>query len=280
MVVVTARRWAKKDEWSGHKQAEGTWRNVVAYDADDLEAWLEANPAIALSFAEDIGIAGDGVETVTHHWQQWSSQCQPSISPQALLAGRQDAKSKLLADLREHISQEKRGIYAIRADSAAEAAAFVCAAVLEAEEIADVAVVLTDAHGWRFVEVNPRLRLVIVVRPEIAARPAAGVLTVVPAAAGDLASGYGGTDGCGFQLELKRPSIYAFRDALIEIGVEESDARRLAGSTGRSWSVFRRRHAANPAIRRPWHTPSKTIWPYAARSALRWMTRSACCRAS
>ncbi|EGV28200.1 hypothetical protein ThidrDRAFT_3966 [Thiorhodococcus drewsii AZ1] len=251
LVVVTARHWAKKEEWSGHRQAEGKWRNVLAYDADDLEAWLEANPAIALSFAEDLDIAGDGVETVTHHWQHWASQCQPPISPQAFFADRQDAKSKLLADLRAHIGQEKNGTYAIRADSAAEAAAFVCAAVLEAEEIADVAVVLTDAHGWRFVEVNPRLRLVIAVRPEIAARPAADVLTVVPAAAGDLASGYGGADGQGFHLELKRPSIYAFRDALIEIGVEESDARRLAGSTGRSWSVFRRRRAANPSIRRP-----------------------------
>lgn len=252
LVIVTARHWAKKDEWSNHKRAEGLWRNVVAYDADDLEAWLEVNPAIALAFAEDIGIAGDGVETVTHHWWRWASQCQPPISPQAFFADRQNAKSKLLADLREHIGQEKSGAYAIRADSTEEAAAFVCATVLEAEDIADAAVVLTDTHGWRFVEVNPRLRLVIAIRPEIAARPATDVLTVVPAAAGDLASGYGGIDGSGFQLQLKRPSIYAFRDALIEIGVEESDARRLARSTGRSWSVFRRRRAANPAIRRPY----------------------------
>jgi hypothetical protein len=50
---------------------------------------------------------------------------------------------------------------------------------------------------------------------------------------------------------MKRPRIYAFRDALIEIGVEESDARRLARTTGRSWSVYRRRRATNPAIRSP-----------------------------
>ena len=50
---------------------------------------------------------------------------------------------------------------------------------------------------------------------------------------------------------MKRPRIYAFRDALIEIGVEESDARRLARATGRSWSVYRRRRATNPAIRSP-----------------------------
>ena len=105
--------------------------------------------------------------------------------------------------------------------------------------------------GWRFVERNPRLRLVIAARPEIAGRPVDKVLTIVPVAAGDLASGFGGKDGEGFQLELKRPSMHTFRDALIEIGVEESDARRLALATGRSWSVYRRRRATNRAIRRP-----------------------------
>ena len=85
----------------------------------------------------------------------------------------------------------------------------------------------------------------------MAQRPPEGLITIVPVAAGDLASGYGGKGGEGFELEMKRPRIYAFRDALIEIGVEESDARRLARATGRSWSVYRRRRATNPAIRSP-----------------------------
>jgi hypothetical protein len=143
------------------------------------------------------------------------------------------------------------GVYAIRADSASEAAAFACAALLEADDLSGLAVVVTGEAGWQFVERNPRRRVVVAARPEIAQRPAEHVLTIVPVAAGDLASGYGGRDGDGFQLELSRPSIYAFRDALIDIGVEESDARRLALATGRSWSVYRRRCATNQAIRRP-----------------------------
>jgi hypothetical protein len=138
-----------------------------------------------------------------------------------------------------------------RRQRAAEAAAFVCAALLEAEDLSDLAVVVTGEAGWQFAERNPRLRVVVAARPEIAQRPGENVLTIVPVAAGDLASGYGGRDGEGFQLELLRPSIYAFRDALIEIGVEESDARRLALATGRSWSVYRRRRATNQAIRSP-----------------------------
>lgn len=86
--------------------------------------------------------------------------------------------------------------YAIRADSVAEAAAFVCAALLrEAPALADAALVVTAEQGWRFVASHPRLKLAIAARPEIAHRPASNLVTVVPVAAGDLASGYGGKVG-------------------------------------------------------------------------------------
>ncbi|AGA90173.1 hypothetical protein Thimo_1379 [Thioflavicoccus mobilis 8321] len=250
-VAVTARKWTTKDKWLSKKRAQGDWKDVRAYDSDDLEAWLEASPAIALAVAEEIGLAGFGVESLGRHWESWAAQCEPAISPSAFFADRQEAKDRLLTGLRKRIAGGPNGAYAIRADSAAEAAAFVCAALLEAEDLCSLAAVVTNEVGWQFVERNPRLRVAVAVRPEIAQRPAANVLTIVPIAAGDLASGYGGRDGEKFQLELSRPSIYAFREALIEIGVEESDARRLALATGRSWSVYRRRRATNQAIRRP-----------------------------
>ena len=211
-------------EWAAEKRAQGDCKDVRTYDSDDLDVWLEASPAIALAFAEEIGLAGYGVESLGRHWQSWAAQCEPAILPSAFFADRQEAKGRLVTDLRKRTTGGANGTYAIRADNAAEAAAFVCAVLLEAEDLCDVAGVITDEAGWQFVERNPRLRVVIAARPEIAERPAEHVLTIVPVAAGDLASGYGGRDGDGFQLELSRPSIYAFRDALIEIGVEESDA--------------------------------------------------------
>lgn len=251
MIAVTARHWAKKTEWAAANRAQGDWQDVRAYDSDDLEAWLESSPAIALAFAEEIGLVGPGVESLARHWQTWASQCAPPISPSAFFADRQEEKARLIDDVRGRIAGVRNGTYAIRADSAAEAAAFACAALLETEDLSDRALVVSGETGWRFVEANPRLRIAIAARPEIAQCPAGHVLTVVPVAASDLASGYGGKDGEGFQLELRRPSIYAFRNALIEIGIEASDARRLALATGRSWSVYRRRRATNPAIRSP-----------------------------
>ena len=124
LVAVTARHWAKKGDWAAKKRADGEWQDIRAYDSDDLEAWLEANPAIALAFAEEIGLAGPGVESLSRHWQVWATQCEPQILPSAFFADRQEAKDRLVADLRDRIAGGSQGTYAIRADSAAEAAAF------------------------------------------------------------------------------------------------------------------------------------------------------------
>lgn len=252
LVIVTARRWSKKNAWRDEKLALCEWHSIRAYDADDLEAWLEANPAIALDFADELGLTGDGVESASHYWQVWATQSIPPILKHTFFADRQDAKDRLLVHLRERIDKGDSKIYAIRADSVDEAAAFVCAALLDASDLLDTALVVTSDGGWRFVEKQPRIKLVVAARPEVATRvPVSSALVVVPVAAGDLASGYGGQDGTKFDLVLERPGIYPFRDALIKNGIEESDAQRLARSTGRSWSVLRRRLAANPAIRRP-----------------------------
>lgn len=252
LVVVTARRWARKKAWRDEKCALGEWQSVHAYDADDLEAWLEASPAIALDFADELGLTGDGVESPSHFWQAWASQSAPPILKHTFFADRQDVKDRLLLHLRERIDKGDNKIFAIRADSVDEAVAFVCAALLDAHDLLDNALVVTSDGGWRYVEKQPRIKLVVAARPEIATRiPAGSELVVVPVAAGDLASGYGGKKGTKIDLNLDRPGIYLFRDALIENGIEESDAQRLARATGRSWTVLRRRLAANPAIRRP-----------------------------
>ncbi len=255
LVIVTARRWRKKIEWSSERRDSAEWLDIRAYDADDLECWLEQRSAVALEFAEDIGLIGEGVESVSRYWNSWASQCEPSILRESFFSDRQKLKERLLTGLHKRMIDGDTPPYAIRADSVDEAAAFVCAVLIEDTELANQALVVTDHKGWRFVEKHPDLKVAVVARPDIAvALPAdTAALIVVPVAAGDMVSGFGSgsRDGRQFDLTLERPSIYAFKDALIENGVEESDARRLGIATGRSWTVFRRRWASNPAIRRP-----------------------------
>lgn len=47
-VFVTSCRWAGKNTWQEAARKRNVWANVLVWDADDLEAWLEASPSAAL----------------------------------------------------------------------------------------------------------------------------------------------------------------------------------------------------------------------------------------
>ena len=50
-VFVSSRRWNSKRKWERECREEGKWRDVRAYDADDLVAWLQQSPEVAEWFA-------------------------------------------------------------------------------------------------------------------------------------------------------------------------------------------------------------------------------------
>jgi len=95
-IAVSARKWPGKAKWVEQKRAEQKWLDVRAYDADDLELWLENSPSIALCFAEELGMTGPGVTSVLSYLQSWMAQCSPSIIPSALLMGRENQKERIL----------------------------------------------------------------------------------------------------------------------------------------------------------------------------------------
>lgn len=255
LIVVLARRWPQKPKWLKAKRDAGEWADVRAYDADDIEQWLEQSPAVAVQFGEELGLIGQGVESVARHWEGWSQQSDPSISVEALFIDRENTRERLIAEVRRRLEAGQPELYAIKADSVDEAAAFVCAVLLAYPDLSAASLVVTELSGWRFVGQNPTLKVAVAARPEIAEKPTRrnGLIVIIPYAAGDMEGYYRGAAGrdCGAALTLERPRIYEFEKALASIGLDEGDAKRLAGSIGRSWSVFRRRCAMNPAIRRP-----------------------------
>lgn len=248
-IFVTPRRWTAKPAWIAEQQAKGDWADVRAYDADDLEQWLEHTPAVALQFKEELRLSGEGVQSLSRYWQLWSQQCNPAITPDALFIDRIEIRDNLIEKIQKGLTQQDAiPPLTIRADSVEEAVAFAVATLKHAGELADQALVVTTPDGWRFVEANQQLKVVIAARTEVATTPTlrAGLLVIIPHAAGDVAG-----KPQGEEVLLERPNIYEFEKALIAIGMEESDAKRYALSTGRSWTVFRRQRATNPAIRLP-----------------------------
>ncbi len=251
-VFVTPRRWTQKQTWLETKRKQQEWADIRVYDADDLEQWLEQSPAIALQFAEELGLHGNGVESISRHWQSWSQQCQPTITPEAFFIDRIATRDKLLDHaLKAVTSQQPTSPLIVRADSVEEATAFTIATLMGSPELANQTLVVTDTQGWRFVEANNQLKIAVAARTEVANTPTQklGTLVIVPHVIGDWGSNQ--AEQYAHEIVLERPGIYEFEKTLVEIGVEPTDAKRFALNTGRSWTVFRRQRANNPAICNP-----------------------------
>ena len=250
-VCVTPQRWDDKEEWRREKQALGMWRQVVAFDADDLEQWIEQSPGVAVWFGEQIGVIGHGVRSPEQCWRDWSQQPSPAISVDAILASR-DAERKAFLEAIQLARKGKR-ILTIRADSTEEALAFACAVLIansdSDESLLANAIVVNDELGWRFVEANDEVRLAIAASPEIAAkRPMLDRIVVVSVQAS------GAADQKLDQkhvIQLPRPIRSEFAEALESMGIDRIEADRLARASGRSWSIYRRLKATSPAIIRP-----------------------------
>ncbi|MCC8935469.1 hypothetical protein H8A99_02910 [Bradyrhizobium sp. Arg68] len=247
---VSPRRWRQKLTWRDRALSQCPWRDVRAYDADDLEAWLEAAGSVTLWFGEQLGLTGSGIESLSSCWASWSQQTRLPILEGSFLIGREAAKESLLETL-----AKKPNLIGVEADSSEEAAAFVALA-LESHGIGDVAACVTSADGWRFCDANAGIRIGLAASPEVAARraPSDGFTLIVPLSTADRRNQLMGSAARAAgepRVLLERQQGEQFEEAMRQLGEERSDATRLRHATGRSWSVYRRLRARNPAIRHP-----------------------------
>ncbi len=89
-VFVTPRRWHDKQAWATEKNKEGFWADVRAYDADDLELWIEQAPAVGSWVGSLIGSRPAGVKDTERVWDNWAFQTDPPMSREFVLAGRKE----------------------------------------------------------------------------------------------------------------------------------------------------------------------------------------------
>ena len=78
-VFVTTGRWTDKDRWAGDKRNLGEWRDVRAYDRDDLEEWIEQSAPVQVWMAERLGTPVDGMRSLERCWEEWSGGVVPSL---------------------------------------------------------------------------------------------------------------------------------------------------------------------------------------------------------
>ncbi len=103
----------KATEWASEKRAENKWTDVRAVDAVDLESWFAMAPAVALDFAQEIGlIAPTGVSSLQQFWEEFAARTAPQLTHHVLIAGRLDEARQVV----DHVTRTLRAEYELGAE--------------------------------------------------------------------------------------------------------------------------------------------------------------------
>ena len=216
-----------------------------AFDAGDLEQWLDGSIPARMWFAGKLDPPVDGFETLDACWRCWAEASEPEMTPAIFapsLAAHRDA-------FREWLGKPPDRPFKVAADSRGEALAFL-SCLFEEDGLdarwRDLAAVFDSAGTLRKLAASNAPFLPIV-HTDAVERELAAVyrqrhcIAVRPRNAVDSEP----------DIALDLLDYKAFETALAEMGIEGDEADRLARESGRSPTILRRRLSTIPAIRTP-----------------------------
>lgn len=252
-VFVTPRRWSKKAEWMQARQAEGFWREVRVYDADDLETWLESAPAVHVWLSILLGKHPETAVDIENFWADWSEVTSPHLSAEFVVSGRNET----VEQLQEWLSKPPSSI-ALSAESSAEATAFFAAALhnlpLEQKERAfSTSIVAEDISAWRQLSASSESLILIPnfsERESVARAVQNGHHVLIPLGKAD----------AELPQTLTVPRLHRAnaKQALLNMGVPEERADEFATLARRSFLALKRKLAVNAEVQTPaWAVPSE-----------------------
>ena len=244
-VFVTPRNWPGKIDWAKRKNAAGDWKAVRAFDASDLEQWLEHSIPAQMWFAEQLALPVNEVETLGECWRRWEDASDPKMTPAlfepSIVAYRDPFKRWL-----EKPSDKP---FMVAADSRDEALAFLSCLFDDSatpSRSRDLVAVFKSAEPLRTLA-NSSSPFIPIACTQESERELAAVsrrfhcIIVRPRNAIDRKP----------DIDLDLPNHDAFRKALAEMGIADDSVERLARESGRSPTILRRRLSKIDAIRKP-----------------------------
>lgn len=132
-VFVTPRRWDKaplKDKWVEAKLKKKEWGNVIVYDADDIESWLEQTPAVGVWFAKELKLATGDVESAFDYWNRFVGKIK--FTADLIISGRDNERDEIL-----RFFAGEYGVKEVQASSEPEAICLTIASVISQGPIAE-----------------------------------------------------------------------------------------------------------------------------------------------
>lgn len=169
-VFVTPRHWSGKsrENWLKEKNELGEWKDIIIYDANDLEQWLENSIPTKAWFKELLGLPVRGVITLDRMWENWSnvtSEPKQAIPTSIFESAISDHEETFLKWLTEDSLQP----FNIRAHSSEEGLAFLSVLfnVPSLKDFRDRALIFNDANTLRYAITNFNDMIVIVISKEV-----------------------------------------------------------------------------------------------------------------
>jgi hypothetical protein len=234
-VFVTPRHWPKKDEWAKARQDEGLWREVRAYDADDLVHWIEQTPAVGLWLATRLGKRPPGTHELEEVWEEWSFATQWPLTESLVLSDRDQDAAEVLRWLRREPS-----VLSLQATTTDEVVAFFHATLSELpDELTAVyrarCLVATSAAAARALANAPAPLILLLTDPE------PGLAQSIVERGHYVLQAYDERPVARGEVRtLARPSREGMASALAAAGIAEPRAEALARDSARNLAVLRR----------------------------------------
>ncbi len=145
-MFATFRLWPNKSQWEKKKKADIKWKDVKAFDADDLKAWIELCPAVHRWFAKILGKRPSGVLDVEQAWDSWSLVTSPASTTNLVIAGRDKEAKEIINQL-----QAQPKVIRIRSESREESYAFALAVMQHCLELQSRCLIIHRESEWEAV---------------------------------------------------------------------------------------------------------------------------------
>jgi addiction module HigA family antidote len=243
-IFVTPRNWTGKTVWEREKNKLGDWKVVKAFDASDLEQWLEQSVPAQIWLAEQLAVPISGYETLEQAWHRWADASEPHLTPEIFAP----SVAAYRGMFKEWLDKPSDKLFVVAADSRGEALAFL-ACLFDNEELChfkDLAAVFTSPATLRTL-VASSVPFIPIVYSEDVERELAGVhrrlhsIVFRPRNAVDTEA----------DIALDLLGYEAFEKALKAMKIAEGEVDRLARESGCSPTILRRRLSQNAAIKKP-----------------------------
>ena len=246
-VFVTPRQWNEKDKWVEEKKVLNQWKDVRAYDASDLEQWIEQSVPAQVWLAEEIGLPVTGYRSLEECWRNWSVVTEPELSP-ALFEEAIKVHGKAF---NEWIGKTTQKPMVIAADSTGEALAFLFCLSQGGDRAKDTwgnrTIVIDSSDALKRIEAAPAESIVAVSTSIEVERSLAPIFRNVRCIFVRPRNLVDSTP----TISLSPLSREAFSTSLANMGIAKDDAERLRRESAHSLTILRRRLSIHDVIKLP-----------------------------